>query len=71
MKLLYSDGVNHFFQLEFDDWLLLNLQGKFQLGNVEANSQTVFAVACWKIWKTRNEFIFQQKVMDVMQNNCY
>lgn len=75
MKLLYTDGVNSFFGLEVQEWLLMNLQGRFRLGSVDVDSQTIFVVACWRLWKTRNEFVFQQKMVEVERTlsaiECY
>lgn len=60
MKLLTAAQVSLFFSQDLENWLQLNLEGKFRLGNGGGHDSTLFAVTCWLLWKYRNEVVFQQ-----------
>ncbi|CAA0824102.1 Unknown protein [Striga hermonthica] len=63
MKLLPSDYRASFFALQLDDWVLSNLMPRPDHGYTQWDR--TFGVVVWKIWKWRNEHIFQGKTKEV------
>lgn len=49
-----------FFEMEMEDWLLLNLKGQLWMGVNGEEATIKFACTTWLIWKQRNGFVFQQ-----------
>ncbi|KAF7807158.1 ribonuclease H [Senna tora] len=51
---------NTFFSLELGDWIDWNR--RIHVGNeLSDNWQTIFGVACWQIWKSRNFIVFENR----------
>ncbi|CAA0815450.1 Polynucleotidyl transferase- ribonuclease H-like superfamily protein [Striga hermonthica] len=57
--LLPRPAISDFFCTDLVQWISSNLLNSLSVGG--ANWACIFGVAAWKIWKWRNEFIFQGK----------
>lgn len=57
MKMLYSDCVRTFFELELDEWLNNNLKGTFRMGTSIEEFKTIFTVLCWMLLKNKNVYV--------------
>ncbi|KAL4359579.1 hypothetical protein AHAS_Ahas08G0091500 [Arachis hypogaea] len=66
VNLVKTDEIPNFFQLEWDNWIEINLQQ--QLGkDEELDWRDVFITACWRIWQWRNKEIHEQQYRRPMQ----
>ncbi|CAA0807767.1 Unknown protein [Striga hermonthica] len=63
IRLLPIKAHGEFFTLSLEKWLSLNLSHSSFFGL--ENWPCTFGVVAWKVWKWRNEFIFQNKRMDI------
>lgn len=57
---MWENEVNEFFSLHLDKWLIVNLEGKFDLDVERGKATTLFAVTMWLLWKHRNQVVFKQ-----------
>lgn len=53
--------------MDFNVWLLSNLNGHFKLSSTNVEANIIFAVVRWKLWMNRNVFIFQRARVGVDQ----
>ncbi|KAF7833342.1 non-LTR retroelement reverse transcriptase-like [Senna tora] len=56
MRLINPCHWQNFFQTSHVEWITMNL--RLKLGRYAEEWNTVFANACWHIWKTRNTEVF-------------
>lgn len=67
-SLVPSTHWGEFFNSDISDWVLNNLQGKDPFTtSVSLPWQMTFVVACWTIWRERNNVVFNQKNRDPQQ----
>ncbi|KAF7800755.1 Ribonuclease H protein [Senna tora] len=60
MRFVAPQRWNTFFSLELGDWIDWNR--RIHAGNeLSDNWQTIFGVACWQIWKSRNFIVFENR----------
>lgn len=61
LKFLSVESVSNFFEIDMEEWLTINLIGKFRLGLERIEPRVLFAVVCWILWKSRNKHVFQNE----------
>lgn len=75
VHLILDKDCQKFFDMELDAWIVRSLGGHFLMGVNGNNSNVVFAVACWFLWKQRNAFVFRQQAVTpidiVTAVNCF
>ncbi|KAF7803060.1 uncharacterized protein G2W53_042171 [Senna tora] len=59
MRLVKPRYWPQFFHTDLHRWMQMNLSK--HMGSLEFDWQTSFAMACWSIWRWRNEEIFYDK----------
>lgn len=64
LRLLPQGNHRHFYESSLVDWLSFNLS-HCNVVVTEIPWDIIFGISCWYLWKWRNSFIFEEKLVTI------